>query len=196
MDKNSIFDIHHQSDKDPFFVSDTHFNHKNIIAYCNRPFLSKEEMDEHLIKAWNDKVPPDGVVYHLGDVAFATRTYLDNLMPRLNGEKILILGNHDQESLLTPYFKATYRMLNIAIQRTGSRIVLCHYPIESWPGMHRGAIHLHGHCHGTLENIMPNRMDVGVDCHYNLEPFSLTEILRELKNPNRRKQDGTLNPTQ
>lgn len=188
--------VHAKDEKDPFFVSDTHFNHKNIIAYCNRPFSTREEMDEHLIQVWNAKVPSDGVVYHLGDVAFGNKSCIERIMPRLNGEKILILGNHDEESLLAPHFKAIYRLLSLTIRRTGHKIVLCHYPIESWPGRHRDTIHLHGHCHGSLPNILPNRMDVGVDCHYNLEPFSLQEILYELKRPNREMQNGTLNPQQ
>ena len=53
-----------------FFTSDTHFFHEGIIRFCNRPFGSVEEMNETLIRNWNEKVPEDGTVFHLGDFAF------------------------------------------------------------------------------------------------------------------------------
>ena len=52
-----------------FFTSDTHFDHANIIKFCDRPFKDVEEMNWKLIKNWNDKVPQDGLVFHLGDFA-------------------------------------------------------------------------------------------------------------------------------
>ena len=57
-----------------FFTSDTHFDHKNIIRYCNRPFSSIEEMNNFLIKRWNATVGPDDTVFHLGDVTFGGNT--------------------------------------------------------------------------------------------------------------------------
>ena len=92
-----------------FFTSDTHFGHTNIIKYCKRPFLldpsrgfvdrnlDTDEMDEALIKNWNSVVQPSDTLYHIGDLAF----YKDqrktmNLLRRLNGNKVLIRGNHDK----------------------------------------------------------------------------------------------------
>ena len=62
-----------------FFVSDTHFNHTNIIKYCNRPFNNADEMDAALIKNWNTKVPKDGIVYHLGDFAWGSINYWEKI---------------------------------------------------------------------------------------------------------------------
>lgn len=159
-----------------FYTSDTHFRHSNIIKYCNRPFSSKEEMDEELITRWNNKVPKDGLVYHVGDVILGGSAEMKEVLPRLNGEKILVIGNHDEESPLRPYFMDIFRLVSFTDPVIKRKMCLCHYPIESWPGMHRGVIHLHGHCHGTLQHKIENRMDVGVDCHPKFEPFSSEEI--------------------
>lgn len=75
-------------------TSDTHFWHANIIHYCGRPFKEVTEMNEILIKNWNETVAPNEVVYHLGDFALAARA-VETIVPRLNGRINLILGNHD-----------------------------------------------------------------------------------------------------
>lgn len=78
-----------------FVIADTHFNHKNIIDYCNRPFKDVEDMNETMIKNWNETVSNTDVVIHLGDVAFGNKEDAKKILGRLNGRKILIRGNHD-----------------------------------------------------------------------------------------------------
>jgi calcineurin-like phosphoesterase family protein len=80
-----------------FLTSDTHFGHTNIIKYCNRPFKNAYLMDNALIENWNSAVGPEDIVYHLGDFAFGG---IAKYLPRLNGEIILIRGNHDRNSEL------------------------------------------------------------------------------------------------
>lgn len=79
-----------------WIISDTHFGHKNIITYENRPFSTVEEMDENMIEYWNNDVNKHDTVFHLGDFAFASKTRIEELVKRLNGDITLILGNHDR----------------------------------------------------------------------------------------------------
>lgn len=81
-----------------FAISDTHFGHAKIIDYCNRPFSSVEEMDEVMIKNWNETVSNNDTVLHLGDFGLGNKEYIASIVKRLNGKKILILGNHDNWS--------------------------------------------------------------------------------------------------
>lgn len=78
-----------------FIISDTHFGHSRIIQYCNRPFASVEEMDETMIKNWNETVTNNDVVLHLGDFGLGKKEYIASIVKRLNGKKILVMGNHD-----------------------------------------------------------------------------------------------------
>lgn len=85
--------------KKVFITSDTHFNHANIIKYCDRPFSTTEEMNKALIANWNRVVGPEDTVFHLGDVALAKgHSMLNEFIKPLNGKKILIRGNHDKKS--------------------------------------------------------------------------------------------------
>lgn len=76
-----------------YITADQHFFHGNIIKYCNRPFDSYQEMNEVMIKKWNEVVGKNDIVIHLGDFAFRNKASL--IRPRLNGIIILIRGNHD-----------------------------------------------------------------------------------------------------
>lgn len=77
-----------------YLTSDQHYFHNNIIKYCNRPFLTVEEMNEGLISNYNSIVNPEDTCYFLGDFTFSFEK-AKLILPRLNGKKILIAGNHD-----------------------------------------------------------------------------------------------------
>lgn len=59
-----------------WFSSDHHFNHKNIIDYCKRPFQSVEEMNIALIENHNKFVNKNDDVYFLGDFVLGTKKIL------------------------------------------------------------------------------------------------------------------------
>lgn len=50
-----------------FFTSDTHFNHTNIIQFCQRPFKNADEMNEVIMANWSNVVGKDDIIFHLGD---------------------------------------------------------------------------------------------------------------------------------
>lgn len=168
---------------DIWFISDTHWNHANIIKYCKRPFASIGEMNEKLIENWNARVKPGDSVYHLGDFALkVSQQEVENLVRRLNGQIHLIWGNHDQKNksvLKATNFaeKVPYKELKIG----DLKIVMCHYPFLTWNRAHHGSWDLHGHSHGNLPRD-PNarRVDVGVDC-WNYSPVSFDEIRVEME---------------
>lgn len=159
-----------------FFTSDSHFFHKNIIKYCDRPFDSVEQMNEEMVKRWNAKVQPHDVVYHLGDVTFAGSDK-NTILHELNGFKKLIPGNHDNVREMANYFDIESTLVNLTLS-PAVKIVLCHYPIESWQNAYHGWYHFHGHTHGTTKfrREKDHRVDVGVDVH-DFAPVSFDEIL-------------------
>ena len=161
-----------------FFVSDTHFGHKNIIKYCNRPYEDVHQMNEALIENWNSVVQPDDEVWHLGDFCMGG-TKPKDWLPRLNGNVHLIRGNHD------PYvedqgFASVQEYKELKIK--GKRITLLHFPMRSWNGSHKGTWHLFGHVHGTMTVAHGRKgvkdalaIDAGVDCH-NYTPVSFAQV--------------------
>ena len=108
-----------------WFIGDTHFNHANIIDYCNRPFSSVEEMDKVMIDNWNSVVQDSDIVYFLGDFVFGDyRKYLSVL----KGEVIFIKGNHDREKSKLLREQKTHDSLFISIE--GVNFELVHDPAD------------------------------------------------------------------
>ena len=79
-----------------FYIADWHYGHANIIAYDNRPFTSVAEMNETLIENWNKAVSPGDMVYVLGDMFWCKSSEAVPVLEGLNGQKILVRGNHDR----------------------------------------------------------------------------------------------------
>lgn len=152
-----------------FFTSDQHFNHKNIITYCNRPFQSVKEMNDTMIEKWNAVVSPSDTVYILGDFIYNSDEHIVSL---LHGEKILILGDHDGLKS-SRHFNKVYSYF---FYKQGSiKIALFHWSIRTWQQSHYNSFHLYGHSHGNLLPIGKS-WDVGVD-NNNFTPVSLDQIV-------------------
>lgn len=132
-----------------WLISDTHFGHEKTCTVFKRadgsplrPFSCAEEMDEFMVKAWNERVRPNDKVYHLGDVVIS-RKYL-NVLSRLNGDKVLIRGNHDIFKLedYTQHFRDIrgYHVMN--------GLILSHVPVHV-ESLARFGANIHGHLHAN-----------------------------------------------
>lgn len=131
-----------------FLVSDTHFGHAGVCKFLRddgtklRPWDTAEEMDEEMIKRWNDTVRPNDKVYHLGDVVINRKAL--KILSRLNGDKVLIKGNHDIFKLedYTPYFRDIrgYHVMN--------GMILSHIPMHE-SALYRFGTNIHGHTHSN-----------------------------------------------
>lgn len=175
-----------------FFTSDTHWGHKNIIAHCNRPYRSVEEMDEAMIENWNAKVGPNDTIYHLGDFfVYCDTNYANRIRSRLNGRICVIRGNHDEIAdkvngkeprfrWIRDYYKLKLKDASplVSDSRFGAKqhIVMFHYAMRTWQHKRRGVWHLYGHSHGTLPDL-PGELccDIGVDS-WDYAPVSYDEL--------------------
>lgn len=82
---------------DTFVISDTHFGHKAVMKKEPIRKLALKQsgftrFDELQIYRWNNALSADDKILHLGDLYFDMGY---KYLPRLHGEKLLIVGNND-----------------------------------------------------------------------------------------------------
>lgn len=157
-----------------WFIADSHFSHKNVIDYCNRPFCSVEEMDNALIHNWNKVVKNNDRVFMLGDFALCGKDKIIEIGQKLNGRKILILGNHDGASLST-YYNAGFEMVS-RFPLFWNNIILSHKPVENcqYPN-------IHGHLHQKTVFDCPD-FQIGSNIYINVSVDQLGFKPVEFKN--------------
>ena len=133
-----------------YLIGDPHFWHRAIIRYCNRPFMTVEEMNETLIKNWNSVVGNNDIVYILGDFALCGKDRIIEITQKLNGRKRLILGNHDGASLET-YRNAGFEYVYNHPIILEEFYILSHYP-QTYIQIPFLNIHAHTHEPSNSEN--------------------------------------------
>jgi calcineurin-like phosphoesterase family protein len=132
-----------------FLVSDTHFGHLGVCKFTRndgvtklRPWDDAAEMDEAMVKAWNERVRPNDKIYHLGDVVMSRKSLA--IMRRLNGDKVLIRGNHDifKDTDYREHFRElrAYHVMN--------GLILSHIPLHE-ASLGRFGTNIHGHLHAN-----------------------------------------------
>jgi len=204
-------------DKDKlFFTSDMHFGHDRIIELCERKmkrsiteptaagargsiqegyrlFTDADEMNEELIKRWNEIVPKDAIVVDLGDMFFRIDKFrVRGILKRLNFRELYcVKGNHG----LNYYseFENIGRKVKVYHDTDIVHIIVddeefdddicefmaCHYPLVEHPRQFKGAIGLYGHTHRDHPNENPMSVHVGIDS-WALQPVSYFEVLTRL----------------
>lgn len=140
-----------------FYIADLHYGHKNSLSFDNRPFLSVEEMNSELIRRWNETVSTDDTVYILGDMFWCKTEEAIKVLDLLNGEKILIKGNHDR--CHDSRFKSKFSKIvdYLEVEDNEKHIVLSHYPIPCFKNHFYGWYHFYGHVHVSFEYNMMER---------------------------------------
>jgi len=173
-----------------FLVSDTHFGHAGVCRFMRedgvtklRPWDDPAEMDEAMVKLWNETVRPNDKVYHLGDVVINRKAL--QIMHRLNGDKVLIKGNHDIFRLdeYTPFFRDIrgYHVLN--------GLILSHIPVHE-ESLARFGCNIHGHLHsnrvmkvkhkGAAPEIDPRYFCACVE-QTDFKPIAFEEVMKRIK---------------
>ena len=127
-----------------FMISDTHFSHKNIIKYCDRPFKNVFEMNKVMIDNWNKVVKKDDIVYHLGDFTIDTHN-IKSLVDKLNGKIYLIRGNHDGKGIKF-YHDVGLEVIPAQTKLDDYKFILSHRPLPD-KMIPNGYINIHGHIH-------------------------------------------------
>jgi calcineurin-like phosphoesterase family protein len=193
-----------EKDQKIWVTSDFHYNHTNIIKYSNLMFKTIDEMNEIIIKNHNAHVNENDIWFHIGDLCFGNnkKTNSIQLLSKLNGRKYILWGNHDykiHKSELGVEWVGDYLELSTTVRdfETSQNIkmlfVMFHYPIVQWNCKHHGSIHLHAHCHGTLDyqkvGLDDSRiLDVCIskNCFY---PYNLDDIYNSMKTKGINKLD-------
>lgn len=186
-----------------WLTSDPHFSHKNTLRYCGRPFFTITQCDNAMITRWNALVKPEDTVYVIGDVAMHTAP-MKRIVPKLNGKKILIVGNHDLvhhyflktrgqkfiDKMTKDYTEAGFSEIHhgsYALPELENKIRLCHFPTKNaydkyHNDMHNaakplddGKLNICGHVHIAWTK-RGNNINVGVDVN-NFQPISLDNVL-------------------
>jgi len=160
-----------------FMISDTHFHHKRIIEYADRPFANVLSMNKAIIKNWNAVVSKNDKVFHIGDIGFGTTEDMIKIFRQLNGYKILIRGNHDKRfsdgALIKIGFSEIYKYPIILEEF----YMISHAPLFLNNNM--PYVNIHGHIHEkTMEG--GNYFNVCVE-HINYTPIEFKTIKKQFE---------------
>ncbi len=173
-----------------FATSDLHIGHDRDFVWEARGFGSIKEHDLALVGNWNRTVAPEDTVYILGDVMLNDIDYGISVLKQLNGQLIILQGNHDSGNRIERYRECenVVRAGDAALylRYGGCHFYLSHYPTlvshEKLKKLKTSLINLYGHTHQT-DNFYdghPYMYHVGMDSHH-LTPVDLDEVICEVK---------------
>jgi calcineurin-like phosphoesterase family protein len=173
-----------------FLVSDTHFGHAGVCRFLRddgvtklRPWDNPDEMDEEMVKRWNETVRPNDKVYHLGDVVINRKAM--STLYRLNGDKVLIRGNHD--IFRDEEYRQHFRELRAYHVMNG--MILSHIPIHE-ESLGRFGVNIHGHLHANRVKIAKHaKAKPEIDTRYHcvcveqtdFRPILFEDVIKRIK---------------
>ena len=165
-------------------MSDTHFDHTNIIKYCSRPFKYTEEMNDAILQNWRDTIADDDIVYFLGDMALGResrkpRWWVAQLCSRI----VWIKGSHDKGIRPTSIILGVERVVLFEVISCGGvEFMLVHDTFDAIVNGWEGWI-IHGHNHDNRLHIDNGfghkRVNVSVEV-IDYKPISLAKIVEEV----------------
>lgn len=155
-----------------FFTSDHHFGHKHIIDFESRPFTDVGQMNEYMIASWNAVVGVTDKVFHLGDFSFLNIEATKDILAKLNGYKILIMGNHDRDRNRDWWLDAGFAEASEYPLVYKDFFFLSHEPM--YMNKHMPYVNVHGHIHGQKYE-GKNHFNICVE-HWNYRPLAFEEI--------------------
>ena len=164
-----------------FVVSDLHFDHENIIRFCNRPFRSVREMNRTLVDNWNRTVGDGDRVYYMGDLTYGRgRRPIDFWLSKLNGEIRFIRGNHDTDIIT----RAEVIKDRFLIRYRGHDFLLMHDPYRP---LHYDGWIIHGDKHNNSPEEYPHinnrNKTINVCAEFTgYTPMNLDEIVSKIEN--------------
>ena len=181
---------------DLFFTSDEHYNHANILKFCNRPFKNTQEHIEESIKRHNSVVPKGARVIQCGDMFWRTTTLKQalDIINNLNGQHYFIWGNHDELMEKNPVLRQNFiwckDIAKIDHPLLVKPLVVCHYAMHVWRNSHKGAYHLYGHTHANLPEQNNLSFDCGQDA-WDYTPVSVEQVIEKME---KKKRVGAEDP--
>ena len=147
-----------------WFISDSHFAHRNVLEFENRPFETIEEMESEMIEAWNSVVGKNDLVYMLGDFCFGGVAKWIEILDQLKGQITLIKGNHDKSKIIERVKRDGYleeiHYVGEYIKIDNMQLHLTHYPLGM--GERPFLMNISGHIHSKPSELI-NQVNVGVD---------------------------------
>lgn len=191
-----------------WWTADMHFGHQRIIELTGRPFGSVEEMNETIIERWNATVSDDDTVWVLGDVAMGTIGDSLAMCGRLNGRKLLVLGNHDRPFPGYSKTQEKQEMWTVRYRREGGfvdilsgwggadlpgipeTVDVSHFPYSGdtdgedryvkYRPIDTGRWLLHGHIH-EMWKVRGRQINVGCDVwdYYPVSSETIADIIRQ-----------------
>lgn len=164
-----------------FFIADTHFGDSNIIRYENRPFASAQEMDVVIMNKWNEVVSDEDTVYVVGDFSAHCDMQKDReILGKLNGKKILIMGNHDMHRTTQEWRELGFLECSLWPIVYQGFFLLSHEPLYINSNMPYANIYGHVHGNASYKDASPQSVCISVE-RIDYQPIALDEIRRRIE---------------